>query len=140
MSATKLGKAPLNSAEVTPFKVRQAKYEHKVSLSRYTSRGLNMSALGTNSTRQSLRKPIVDNESPHYSYVNLVSTHFTNASNRTDHAAVSASNHVFTAAQEANGRALTKIAPGSALGYPDDEFRDATNTSLFKITSDNVSV
>lgn len=40
MSATKLGKGALNSVEVTPFTVRQAQYEHKVSLSRYTGRGM----------------------------------------------------------------------------------------------------
>lgn len=46
----------------------------------------------------------------------------------TDHAAVSGSTHVFTAAREANGRAPTEIAPGSASGYPDDEFCDATES------------
>lgn len=64
MLVTKLGKGALNSAEVTPFTVIQAQCERVVSLSRRTGRGIRMSALGTNSTPKSLRKPIVDNESP----------------------------------------------------------------------------
>lgn len=61
MSVTKLGKGALNSAEVTPFKARQAHTSIKCRC---------QGTQGTHSEQtihKSLLKPIADNESPHYS-------------------------------------------------------------------------